>query len=254
MKKIVVVAALLLAFVGAKAQTNIQEMYDFGRGHLTTTLEMFKGDDWGSTFFFVDIYHTNNICPTDFYTEIARSINFWGKNTSIGDVFINNFSLHVEWNGGCGVYDNGYGTGWHGYPVNNAWLYGVEYFLANNDFSQRLTLEVLYKDIRGTKAGFDKTADVPLQFTAVWGLDNLFGVRGLSFSGFADFWWENNLWVSGEKTTTTFLTEPQLWYQVGRHFNCDNLNIGGEIEIAHNFAGADLGWTVRPCFGIKWGF
>ena len=254
MKKIVLVAALLLAFVGAKAQTNIQEMYDFGRGHLTTTLEMFKGDNWGSTFFFVDIYHTNNICPTDFYTEIARSINFWGKNTSIGDVFINNFSLHVEWNGGNGIYPNGYNTGWHGYAVNNAWLYGVEYFLANNDFSQRLTLEVLYKDIRGTKAGFDKTADVPLQFTAVWGLDNLFGVRGLSFSGFADFWWENNMWADDTKTTTTFLTEPQLWYQVGRHFNCDNLNIGGEIEIAHNFACADLGWTVRPCFGIKWGF
>ena len=253
MKKIVLVAALLLAFVGAKAQTNIQEMYDFGRKHMTTTLEMFKGDDWGSTFFFVDIYHTNNICPTDFYTEIARSINFWSKNTSLGDVFVNNISLHVEWNGGCGVYDMGT-LGWGGYPVNNAWLYGIEYFLANNDFSQRLTLEVLYKDIRGTKAGFDKTADVPLQFTAVWGLDNLFGVRGLSFCGFADFWWENNMWADGTKTTTTFLTEPQLWYQVGRHFNCDNLNIGGEIEIAHNFAGADLGWTVRPCFGIKWGF
>ena len=242
MKKTVLIAALLLAFVGVKAQTNIQEMYDFGRKHMTTTLEMFKGDNWGSTFFFVDIYHTNNIAPTDFYAEIARTINFWGRNTSIGDNFVNNLSLHVEWNGGNGIYDLG-ALGWGGYPVNNAWLAGIEYFIANNDFSQRLTLEVLYKNIRGTKAGFDKTADVPLQFTAVWGLDNLFGVRGLSFCGFADFWW-----------TTTFLTEPQLWYQVGRHFNCDNLNIGGEIEIAHNFAGADLGWTVRPCLGIKWGF
>ena len=258
MKKTVLIAALLLEFVGVKAQTNIQEMYDFGRKHMTTTLEMFKGDNWGSTFFFVDIYHTNNIAPTDFYAEIARTINFWGRNTSIGDNFVNNLSLHVEWNGGNGIYDLG-ALGWGGYPVNNAWLAGIEYFIANNDFSQRLTLEVLYKNIRGTKAGFDKTADVPLQFTAVWGLDNLFGVRGLSFCGFADFWWENNSWVNVDdgtvtNTTTTFLTEPQLWYQVGRHFNCDNLNIGGEIEIAHNFAGADLGWTVRPCLGIKWGF
>ena len=253
MKKIVLVAALLLACVGAKAQTNIQEMYDFGRKHMTTTLEMFKGDSWGSTFFFVDIYHTNNMAPTDFYTEIARTINFWGKNTSIGDNFVNNLSLHVEWNGGNGIYDMGV-LGWGGYAVNNAWLYGIEYFVANNDFSQRLTLEVMYKDIRGTKHGFDKTANVPLQFTAVWGIDNLFGVRGLTFSGFADFWWENNLWADGTETSTTFLTEPQLWYQVGRHFNCDNLNVGGEVEIAHNFAGADLGWTVRPCLGIKWGF
>ena len=264
MKKIVLVAAMLLTFVGAKAQTNIQEMYDFGRGHMTTTLEMFKGDNWGSTFFFVDIYHTPNIAPTDFYVEIARTIIFWGKNTSIGDNFVNNLSLHVEWNGGNGIYPNGYNTGWHGYAVNNAWLAGIEYFIANNDFSQRLTLEVLYKNIRGTKfnnetlANFEKTANVPLQFTAVWGIDNLFGVRGLSFCGFADFWWENNSWVNEDltitNTTTTFLTEPQLWYQVGRHFNCDNLNIGGEIEIAHNFAGAGQGWTVKPCLGIKWGF
>ena len=141
MKKTVLIAALLLAFVGVKAQTNIQEMYDFGRKHMTTTLEMFKGDNWGSTFFFVDIYHTNNIAPTDFYAEIARTINFWGRNTSIGDNFVNNLSLHVEWNGGNGIYDLG-ALGWGGYPVNNAWLAGIEYFIANNDFSQRLTLEV----------------------------------------------------------------------------------------------------------------
>jgi hypothetical protein len=253
MKRTVLVAALLLSFVGAKAQTNIQEMYDFGRKHMTTTLEMYSPDNWGSTFFFVDIYHTNNIAPTDFYTEIARTINFWGKNTSIGDVFVNNISLHVEWNGGCGIYDMGT-LGWGGYPVNNAWLYGIEYFIANNDFSQRLTLEVMYKDIRGIKAGFDKTANVPLQFTAVWGLDNLFGVPGLSFCGFADFWWENNVWASGNTTTTTFLTEPQLWYKVGRHFGCDNLNIGGEVEISNNFSGAGEGWSVKPCLGIKWEF
>lgn len=78
MKKIVLVAAMLLAFVGAKAQTNIQEMYDFNRGHFTTTLEMFKGDNWGSTFFFNDIYHpTNALMPTGYYTEIARALNFW---------------------------------------------------------------------------------------------------------------------------------------------------------------------------------
>lgn len=247
MKKVVFVAAMLLAVVGAKAQTNIQEMYDFNRGHFTTTLEMFKGDNWGSTFFFTDIYHTNNIAPTDFYTEIARSINFWGKNTSVGDNFVNNISLHVEWNGGCGIY-NAEPLGWGGYPVNNAWLYGIEYFIANNDFSQRLTLEVMYKDIRGGHS------NVPLQFTAVWGLDNLFGVPGLSFSGFADFWWEDVTWNIGETTHTTFLAEPQLWYQVGRFFRCDNLNIGGEVEIANNFSGAAQGWTVRPCLGIKWGF
>ena len=95
MKKVVFVAAMLLAFVGAKAQTNIQEMYDFNRGHFTTTLEMFKSDAFGSTFFFNDIYHpTDQLAPTGYYTEIARALNFW-QNTSLAP-----FSLHVECNGG----------------------------------------------------------------------------------------------------------------------------------------------------------
>lgn len=252
MKKYIFVTILLLSFLSAKTQTNIQEMYDFGRKQTTTTIEMFKSDNWGSTFFFVDVYHTHNIAPTDFYTEIARTLNFWGKNSSIGDNFLNSFSLHLEWNGGCGIYNTSFD--WGGYAVNNAWLAGIEYFIANNDFSQRLTLTILYKNIRGIKYGFEKTATVPLQFTAVWGIDNIFGVEGLTFSGFADFWWENNSWPSNNKTTTTFLTEPQIWYQVGRFFKCDNLNIGGEMEVAHNFSGAQKGWSVKPCFGIKWGF
>ena len=113
MKKILFVAAMLLGTVSyVNAQTNIQEMYDFQRGHLTTTIEGFYADDWGSTFFFNDIYHPTDggaIAPTGYYTEIARALNFW-KNTSLAD-----FSLHVEWNGGE--------------FANNAWLFGVEYFL-----------------------------------------------------------------------------------------------------------------------------
>ena len=57
MKKIVAFAGFSLLAVGAFAQTNLQVFYDFGedRKHVTSTLEMFKGDDWGSTFFFVTI-------------------------------------------------------------------------------------------------------------------------------------------------------------------------------------------------------
>lgn len=239
MKKMLLVAAMLLAFVGAKAQTNIQEMYDFGRGHFTTTLEMFKSDPWGSTFFFTDIYHTNVgvPAPTDFYTEIARSLNFW-HTTALKDL-----SLHVEWNGGIGIFDNGFGTSYHGYAVNNAWLYGVEYCFHNANFSKTLTLEAMYKDIRGG------SSKVPLQLTAVWGLTNIFGVKGLDFSGFADFWWEDQ----AMGTSTVFLTEPQLWYNVGQHFACNNLMVGGEVEVSNNFAGVE-GWTVRPCLGVKWAF
>ena len=36
------------------AQTNIQLHYDIEREYNTTTLEMFKVDEYGSTFWFVD--------------------------------------------------------------------------------------------------------------------------------------------------------------------------------------------------------
>ena len=54
-KYIVAIAFAMLALAqGAKAQTNLQTLYDFDRGHFTTTLEMFKSDNWGNTFFFID--------------------------------------------------------------------------------------------------------------------------------------------------------------------------------------------------------
>jgi hypothetical protein len=52
---------------------------------------------------------------------------------------------------------------------------------------------------------------------------------------------------------TVFTTEPQLWYNVGQHFGCENLSVGSEVEISHNF-GSNAGWMVRPCLGVKWDF
>ena len=51
MKKILLFVALVATAFCAKAQTNIQEQYDFNREHLTTTLEMFKADNWGDLHF-----------------------------------------------------------------------------------------------------------------------------------------------------------------------------------------------------------
>lgn len=234
----------------ANAQTNIQEMYDFNRGHFTTTLEMFQADNWGSTFFFTDIYHPSAAtAPTGYYTEIARALNFW-QSTSLAPL-----SLHVEWNGGQ--------------FANNCWLFGVEYFLHNSDFSNTFTFELMYKAIEG------QTNNIPVQFTFVWGMNNLFGVKGLLFSGFLDVWGENINWFvednsqllgfRTEETKLVILSEPQLWYNIGQHFNCGNLYLGGEVELAYNFAGGwkpfdsvlgnvNKGFTVAPCLGLKWIF
>ncbi len=235
MKKALLIVALVATAFCAKAQTNIQEMYDFNREHLTTTLEMFKADNWGSTFFFTDIYHPDKISgPTGYYTEIARALNFW-KDTKLGGL-----SAHVEWNGGQ--------------FANNAWLFGAEYFLHSADFRNTFTFELMYKSIK------DAEDNVPLQFTFVWGMKDLCNVKGLSFSGFLDIWGEKVNWGT-EETKLVILSEPQIWYNVGQFFGCENLNIGGEVELAYNFAGGwrpdfdkNKGFNVAPALGIKWNF
>ena len=95
-----------------------------------------------------------------------------------------------------------------------------------------------------------------MQFTAVWGMQDLFGVEGLRFSGFVDFWGQkqnfSTLTDVKDDVEWVFLTEPQLWYAVGQHFGCENLNIGGEVEISNNFT--QEGFMCNPCLGVKWNF
>ena len=234
----VAVATLALGQV-AKAQTNLQVFYDFGkdRGHVTTTLEGFYNDNWGNTFFFID-YDFNKrvdgkvVSPSKSYMEIARCLNFWG-NTALAPL-----SLQVEYNGGID-------TGAHNF------LFGLDYFLHSKDFKNTFNFKLLFKTFNGVAS-----SDVPVQFTFVWGLQDLFGVEGLRFSGFADVWGENvsNFMEGGTQARkVVFISEPQLWYNVGKFFGCPNLNLGGEVELSANFAGYD-GFKVRPCLGAKWVF
>ena len=245
-KTILAVAVATLAFGQlAKAQTNIQVFYDFGsdRKQVTTTIEGFYNDKWGNTFFFVDhdFNHKDNgdtKAITGTYMEIARCFNFW-QNTKLAPL-----SIQVEYNGG--VYKN--------YFINHSFLAGLDYFLHTADFKNTFNFKVLYKHICQT------TSKVPMQFTFVWGMQDLFGLKGLRFSGFADFWWQDHTLytdhrgpILGAVSHVVFLSEPQLWYNVGQHFGVDNLNIGGEVELSYDF-GSALGFWVRPCAGIKWVF
>mgnify|MGYP006297456279 FL=1 len=56
MKKILIVFVFAIFAVTTNAQ-NIQLHYDLGEGRkfFTTTVEMFRPDSWGSTFFFIDM-------------------------------------------------------------------------------------------------------------------------------------------------------------------------------------------------------
>ena len=251
MKKTLSILVLMI-FMGlgfaSKAQ-NIQVMYDFGgeRQYVTTTLEMYKADKWGGTFFFADFYHNGKNHPHNYgmmgtYMEIERSLNFWQ------DSKLKNLSAHVEYAGGLGVIPPGIG-----YNINNAWMLGAEYFFHSEDYRNTLTVAALYKTIS------HKEQMIPLQFSIVWGMQDLFNVKGLRFNGFADFWWEENTWIGcfGPYTTQfSFITEPQIWYNVGQFFNCPNFNIGGEVEMSYNFSGLNFGkkFYVNPCLGVKWDF
>ena len=239
MKKVSIIIAVMTICRLAAAQTpltdtNLQLFWDFGddRHHVTSTYEMFHGDSWGNTFFFIDVdynFHNTegkNIGPSGAYTEIARCLNFW-QGSKLKDL-----SLQVE-------YDGGLGSMFGGYTVNHAFLVGANYLIHSEDYKNTFNVEVLFKKF----VGLDQC--LPMQFTGVWGLQDLFGARGLRFCGFFDVWWEGNKCI--------FLSEPQLWYSVGQFFKCPNLNIGGEVEISNNFAGVD-GWKCRPCLGVKWVF
>lgn len=223
MKKITTLLLLSFCMI-ASAQVNIQAHYDFGkdRKYLTTTVEMFKTDDWGNTYFFIDYdYDHDKNNPSMSYFEIARCLKFWDAP----------LSLHVEYNGGLG----------NNYVIRNAYLTGIDYAIASPDFSKTFNLKLLYKYINECD---NLDAQNSFQITGVW-TTNFFNKK-FTFSGFADFWWEDKTF-SDKKTSTIFITEPQLWYNFTEHFS-----VGSEIEIANNFA--KKGTTVCPTAAVKWNF
>lgn len=241
---IAVAAMALLAGKTASAQTNLQIFQDLGRGYATTTFEMFKADNWGNTFFFIDHYYSTAddrdntgaaSAMNGSYFEIERCLNFW-QDTKLGAL-----SLQVEYDGatwGAGIF-----------------CFGPNYFMHSDDFSKTFNVALLYD----AHVGFGE-ADTPIKFSGVWGMQDIFGVSGLRFSGFIDVWGNNQICTpkggtiaDAEKTKFSILSEPQIWYNVGQFFNCENLNIGGEIELSYNFAGR-LGFMCNPAVGMKWIF
>ncbi len=236
-KKLLFSFGIVLLMSGMLAGQNLQVHYDLGkdRKYVTTTLEMFKPDAWGSTFFFVDFdYNSNDVEGVSLaYMEIARAIKFWDSP----------FALQIEYDGGFGQYSTPEAT--YAYQINDAWLAGGQYTWNNPDYSRIFTLQLLYKNIRAKN-------DLAFQITGVWNLQ--FMDRKITFMGFADFWREDNSFREGSigmdftRTKFVFLAEPQLWYNFNQHFSA-----GGEVEVSSNFAG-NQGFMVNPTLALKWAF
>lgn len=231
---------ILLSFlfpIALMAQ-NFQIHYDFGknRNYITSTFEMFKPDNWGNTFFFVDYDYNldanKNVGMS--YLEIARCFSL-GKESPL--------SAQIEYNGGLfGTPDSAVNT------INNALLFGLDYGWHNSDFSKTANLKVLYKYIVGKNP-------VSFQITGVWELN--YFKRKFTFSGFADFWREDNMNFMDAKgnplaipnnTKFVFITEPQLWYNIS-----PNLSVGSEVEVACNFSAVNS-WKICPTLAAKWNF
>ena len=231
-KTVIAIAFVLISMVGIHAQ-NIQLHYDFGdamyddlgeRHHLTTTVEMFKPDKWGSTFFFVDMDYSNNEVSSA-YWEIARELKFWEKPISI----------HVEYDGGLNY-------------IKDSYLGGVTYTWNRADYNSGMSLSAMYKYIYGC------STPNSCQLTGTWYVN--FANGKFLFSGYADFWREEHVDMNGNEHNFVFMTEPQLWFNLNKLPKVDdnfNLSIGTEWKIYSNFALMD-GWYLIPTLALKWTF
>lgn len=230
MKKILLLFSVFTIITSVNAQ-NIQLHYDLGkdRKFFTTTVEMFKPDKYGTTFFFIDMDYSSDARNIDngislAYWEISRAFQ-WKENQK--------YMPRVEYNGGVFKLDGD--LPW--VPIENCWLAGVERTWASSDFSKILTLQANYKYIK------DKE-NASFQLTAVWTVNFL--KNKMSFLGFADFWKEGMDWNGDGKINTDFrfLAEPQIWYNFNQHFA-----VGSEIEVGSNFVGDKF--NVCPTIAVK---
>ena len=227
------VLAMVLIIVPTRASAqNVQLHYDFGRNAATTTVEMFRPDSGGSTFFFVDMDYSPKVSGA--YWEIAREFNFWQ------DSKVNWLSVHVEYNGGLDTVAGSF---------NNSILAGLTYSGHSKDWSKTWSVTASYKVIPGTIALNGAKQPHNFQITGVWNLD--FFDHWLSFNGFADFWREARPW---QGTKFIFITEPQLWVNLNKIEGWEkiNLSVGTEIEMSCNFV--QKGFKVMPTAALKWTF
>ncbi len=222
MKKFLILFGFLFVFLSGRSQ-NLQLHYDMGEGRkfFTSTVEMFRPDRWGNTFFFIDMdYNGGDVEGISLaYWEIARALR-------LGD---SPWAFHAEYNGGVGQYAPG-----KAYQIEDAWLTGLEFSLNSADFTKGLTLMGLYKYIRGKH-------DASFQLTAVWFWN--FANDKLTFSGFAD-WWHEDFVFEEETTNFVLLAEPQLWYNFNSYFS-----FGTEVELNMNLG--KKGLSVMPTVGGK---
>jgi hypothetical protein len=236
MKRIIVL--FLICFPHIARTQNLQLHYDFGkdRKFFTSTLEMFKPDTLGYTFWFVDFDFNlpgNPRSMSAAYWEISRDFYIPGlrKNPAFDQL-----TFHIEYNDGFTAFkDTGDFLGAASY--NSVFLTGFSHPLRIGQFV--LTTQWLCRMPRGM--------DVPdFQFTVVWFQPILKGK--VLLTGFADLWSQDKIYDADEKELV-FQSEPQFWYLFA-----PKLAVGGEVEISRNFPVGPNDWQFCPTMGFRWEF
>ncbi len=246
MKKLLSLVFMAVICLMGHAQ-NVQLHYDLGhslngnlgnRPSVTTTVEMFRPDSWGSTYFFVDLdYQRDGVAGA--YWEISREFSLVKNNT---------FAAHVEYNGGLTSDENT----WNATRFQHAALIGPAWNWHNADFSRTFSLQAMYKHFF-KNSHWDQDAFSSFQLTAVWGMKLADG--WVDFSGFADLWHHPD--VRGK---LIFLSEPQLWVNFNKVKNWEKVNfsLGAEVELSNSFVYNAYGNNNRfyaiPTLAAKWTF
>lgn len=239
---------MLLAGLSLSAVAqNVQFHYDLGhnlygelsgRPSVTTTVEMFKADKWGSTYMFTDLdYQRDGVAGA--YWEISREFNLTPNKQ---------WAAHVEYNGGLSSNEKT----WNATRFQHAALLGGAWNWHNDNFSKTFSVQLLYKQFFRSKHMGAK-AFSSVQLTEVWGIN--FANNLMSFNGFCDLWYNPN--VNGN---FIFLSEPQLWVNLNaiKGWEGVNLSIGSEVELSNNFVWNDHGKNNKfyaiPTLAAKWTF
>jgi len=213
---------------------NLQLHYDLGedRNYFTSTFEMYKPDEYGATFMFIDFdfnFPGNNSISLAYF-EIARYFSVYRQ-----------LSLTLQYNDGVTAVPV-QEVGNIAVTLNQTWLAGISvpinlgFVTLNTDFLFRKTYR----------------SDAPDgQITVTWFVPFL--TNKFTFTGFLDIWTQDELLrlrdTPSDDKEVVFLAEPQLWYNVWRH-----LSLGTEIEISNNFLPFQDEVKVMPTLAARWNF
>jgi hypothetical protein len=241
--KPILLISFLLASLSLSAQ-NLQLHYDFGKGRkfLTATLEMFKPDTLGSTFWFVDFDHNSNFdydsklrSMSAAYWEISREFYIPAIRKIKG---LEQLAFHVEYDDGFAAYhDSDTAKSMIAISYNSVFLAGFCYPVRIG--SMVFSTMLLCRLPRGMN-------DPDFQFTTTW-YQPVWKNR-LLLTGFIDVWSQDKL-DNRDAKEIVFQSEPQIWFMV-----TPKIAVGGECEIDRNFPYGPQKWELFPTLGLRWEF